>query len=385
MNEKVLVIDDELGPRESLRFLLKNDYDVLCADSVDEGVRALKAGQPDVVIMDIRMPKKTGIEGLKEIRAVDPHVSVIMLTGYAKLETAQEALREGATDYLKKPFETAEMQRVVRQAVQRTRVERRRAAAARDLEQLTERLSSQLLEKEHMASAIGQASAEFVHDLKSPLMVVHGYVGLLGKQMEGIKGELGDHFPDALAYLDVIEKNVKRCSELVDTWQNLGRRDPRRMKRVSVPELLAEVVAGARPLAEEVGGTIRLDPPAEDLALVADGIQLFRAVQNVVRNAVQSLGGSGGQVVVSGVRSGEGVEIRVADNGCGIPPEQAAHLFEPYRTTKQPDRGMGLGLFITKKVIDDHAGTIRVESRVGRGTAVTMRLPLSPPAAASAA
>jgi len=113
MNEKVLVIDDELGPRESLRFLLKNEYRVLCADSVDEGIRLLKAEEPDVVVMDIRMPKKSGIEGLKEIRAVDPYVSVIMLTGYARLETAQEALRQGATDYLKKPFDTHEMQRVV--------------------------------------------------------------------------------------------------------------------------------------------------------------------------------------------------------------------------------------------------------------------------------
>ena len=114
---KVLVIDDEFGPRESIRFLLKGSYKVFCADSVDQGVAMLREQHPDLVIMDIRMPRKSGIEGLREIREHDKVVSVVMLTGYGALETAQEALRLGATDYLSKPFDTTAMLATVKRYV----------------------------------------------------------------------------------------------------------------------------------------------------------------------------------------------------------------------------------------------------------------------------
>ena len=87
--DRLLVIDDELGPRESLRFLFKDIYDVTCTDSVDKGVKALKKSAPDCIITDIKMPGKTGVEGLKEIRAIDPDVSIVMLTGGGSLETAR--------------------------------------------------------------------------------------------------------------------------------------------------------------------------------------------------------------------------------------------------------------------------------------------------------
>ena len=120
---RVLVIDDEMGPRESLRILLKLECEVMCASSVNEGLRLFSEKTPDLVIMDIRMPDHSGIDGLREIRKLDPQVSVIMLTGYGTLETAQEALRLGANDYLKKPFDTGDIFRIVRQNIKRTRHE----------------------------------------------------------------------------------------------------------------------------------------------------------------------------------------------------------------------------------------------------------------------
>lgn len=113
----VLVIDDERGPRESLRMVLKYDYDMFLADRVDAGVELLREQEPDLVIMDIRMPEKSGIEGLQEIRAINPNVSIVMLTGYGDLDTAQQAIRFGANDYLQKPFDTDEIQAVVKKYV----------------------------------------------------------------------------------------------------------------------------------------------------------------------------------------------------------------------------------------------------------------------------
>jgi DNA-binding NtrC family response regulator len=121
---QVLVIDDEMGPRESLRMLLKPIYQVHTADSVEIGLKLLSEKKPDAIVMDIRMPGVTGIEGLRRIRQIDPHLSVIMLTGFGALETAKEALRLGATDYISKPFDAREMRETIGRNVERTRVQR---------------------------------------------------------------------------------------------------------------------------------------------------------------------------------------------------------------------------------------------------------------------
>src|SRR5437867_12660106 len=93
---QILVIDDEMGPRESLRMLLKPKYQVHTADCVQAGIKLLKEEQPNTIDMDIRIPAVSGIEGVRQIRDTDPHVSAIMLTGFPALETANEAVRLGA-------------------------------------------------------------------------------------------------------------------------------------------------------------------------------------------------------------------------------------------------------------------------------------------------
>src|SRR5437588_435864 len=165
---QILVIDDEMGPRESLRMLLKPNYRVHTADTVEAGLRILREKKPDAVISDIRMPGTSGIEGLRKIREIDPHVAVIMLTGFGALETAKEALRLGANDYISKPFDAHEMQQVIDRNVERTRAHRTSENAAAEIKELNNRLLQQIAQKERLA-ALGQASAEFVHDLGKPV------------------------------------------------------------------------------------------------------------------------------------------------------------------------------------------------------------------------
>src|SRR5437867_11274441 len=133
---QILVIDDEVGPRESLRMLLKPDYQVHTADCVEAGMKLLKEKQPDTIVMDIRMPGITGIDGLRKIREIDPHLSVIMLTGFGALETAKEALRLGANDYINKPFDAAKMREVISRNVERTRAHRKSVEAAQEIKEL---------------------------------------------------------------------------------------------------------------------------------------------------------------------------------------------------------------------------------------------------------
>src|SRR5713101_106464 len=139
-NPQVLVIDDEMGQRESLRMLLKPDYNVHTAVCVYAVIKLLQEKQPDTVVMDIRMPGATGIEGLRRIREIDPHLSVIMLTGFGALNTAQEALRLGANDYISKPFDAREMREVINRNVERTRVQRTSETAAAEIKELNNRL-----------------------------------------------------------------------------------------------------------------------------------------------------------------------------------------------------------------------------------------------------
>src|SRR6266581_315347 len=196
---QILVIDDEMGPRESLRMLLKPNYQVHTADCVEAGIKLLKEKQPDTIVMDIRMPGLSGIEGLRQIREIDPHLSVIMLTGFGALE----------------------MQQVIDRNVERTRAHRTSEHAAAEIKELNNRLLQQLAQKERLAS-LGQASAEFVHDLGNPLTIDWGYVQLLAKRLEQSENGGTPQNATSIKELKIIEQNVRLCRELLTMWQSYG-------------------------------------------------------------------------------------------------------------------------------------------------------------------
>jgi signal transduction histidine kinase len=371
---KILVIDDEVGPRESLRMLLKPDYNVQTADCVEAGLKLLKEKQPDTIVMDIRMPGMTGIEGLRKIREIDPHLSVIMLTGFGALETAKEALRLGANDYISKPFDAGEMREVIGRNVERTRVQRASESASSEIKELNARLLKQLAQKERLAS-LGQASAEFVHDLGNPLTIVWGYVQLLAKKLERSE-EGGAEKAASIKELNIIEQNVRLCRELLTMWQSYGSVEASPHKPISVSAILREVIKGANSVAAQAGLELQANVCEEECLLMGDSIQINRAIQNVIINAIQASAEKKGPVLIDCTRKDFYVDIRVEDSGSGIDPSQMNKIFDPYFTTKQGKSGTGLGLYITKKVVEDHSGSIKVDSTPGVGTTFTIRLPL---------
>ena len=371
---KILVIDDEIGPRESLRMLLKPDYNVQTADCVEAGLKLLKEKQPDTIVMDIRMPGMTGIEGLRKIREIDPHLSVIMLTGFGALETAKEAVRLGANDYISKPFDAGEMREVIFRNVERTRVQRAQDNAAAEIKELNARLLKQLAQKERLAS-LGQASAEFVHDLGNPLTIVWGYVQLLSKKLERSESNSAEK-STSIKELDIIEQNVRLCRELLTMWQSYGSVEASPPKQVSVSGILREVIKGANAVAAQNGLEIQSTICDDECVLMGDAVQINRAIQNVIVNAIQASVEKKGPVVIDCTPKEFYVDIRVEDSGSGIDPSQMNKIFDPYFTTKQGKSGTGLGLYITKKVVEDHSGSIKVDSTPGVGTVFTIRLPL---------
>jgi two-component system, sensor histidine kinase and response regulator len=371
---QVLVIDDEMGPRESLRMLLKPNYQVHTADCVDAGIKLLKEKRPDAVITDIRMPGASGIDGLRRIREIDPHVAVIMLTGFGALETAQEALRLGANDYISKPFDAREMREVIGRNVERTRLQRTGVNAAEEIKELNNRLLKELAQKERLAS-LGQASAEFVHDLGNPLTIVWGYVQLLAKKLEQSEKENGAKSQNAKE-LQIIEQNVRLCRELLTMWQSYGSVEAAPHKPISVSGIVREVVKSVTAMAGQSGVELKSNLCEDACTLLGDPTQLTRAIQNVIINAVQAAAEKKGTVAVTCLRKDFYVDVRVEDTGRGITPAQMAKIFDPYFTTKQGKSGTGLGLYITKKVVEDHSGSIKVDSTPEVGTSFTVRLPL---------
>ena len=372
---KVLVIDDEIGPRESLRILLKLEFQVFLAESVVKGLAILKEQHPDVILLDIRMPDMNGIEGLTEIRKLDADVAVLMLTGFGALETAQKAIRLGANDYLHKPFDAREMIEVVQRNVQHTRFQRRRRHTAEELHKVNQNLLEELARKDHLAK-VGQKSAEFMHDLRNPLTAVLAYVDLLREELHQSKEQLGDHWNETVAFLQNIEKNLEHCRELSEMWMKLGQQNNANIKALSVGELLREVVATARLTQRDRPVQINLEGDDGSYYVLADRIQIVRALGNIVSNAVDVVPDQTGRVRIRCAGAGQQVEIRVQDNGGGISPENLLHIFEPYFTTKGK-AGTGLGLFISRQVIEQCHGTIFAESQPGNGATFTVRLPLA--------
>ena len=371
----VLVIDDEIGPRESLRMLLKPTYQVHTADCVEAGLKLLKEKQPDAIVMDIRMPGMTGIEGLRRIREIDPHLSVIMLTGFGALETAREALQLGANDYISKPFDAREMQEVIDRNVERTRVHRTSDHAAAEIKELNNSLLKQLAQKERLA-ALGQASAEFVHDLGNPLTIVWGYVQVLARRLEKSENNSADGNANYAKELNIIEQNVRLCRELLTMWQSYGSVEGSPPKPISVSAIVQEVVKGVTAMAAQHGVELNATICDDPCTLLGDAVQINRAIQNVIINAVQASAEKKGSVKITCTQKDFYVDLCIEDTGAGITPAQITRIFDPYFTTKQAKSGMGLGLYITKKVVEDHNGSIKVDSKPGTGTTFTIRLPL---------
>lgn len=193
---KILVIDDEVGPREALRMIFQPDHHVILADGPLEGLARVEEDKPDLVFCDIRMPEMSGLEVLRRIKATRPETEVIMITAYATLDSAQEALRAGATDYLLKPYGVDEVTAAAERAFERIRARQRGERHEQQLAQATEDLAARLLEHqgEDLADAVPQVI--LVEDDPALLAAMAAYL-----RSAGLRVALFDHGRPALAQI----------------------------------------------------------------------------------------------------------------------------------------------------------------------------------------
>ena len=374
----ILVVDDTPANLQLISGMLRSHgYKVRPVSSAALALQAAKAAPPDLVLLDINMPEMDGYEVCTQLKASDKtrEVPIIFLSALHETIDKVKAFNCGGVDYISKPFDAREMREVISRNVERTRLHRTSENAAGEIKELNNRLLQELAQKERLAS-LGQASAEFVHDIGNPLTIVWGYVQLLAKKLE--ESERIDD-PNAVGSnkeLEIIEQNVRLCRDLLTMWQSYGSVEAAPHKLISISEIVREVVASVGAMAKETPVELKVDVTEDPCSLVGDAVQITRAIQNVIINAIQASADNKGTVEVTCIRKDFYVDVRIADTGHGISSEQIAKIFDPYFTTKQGKSGTGLGLYITKKVVEDHSGSIKVDSTPEVGTTITIRLPL---------
>jgi signal transduction histidine kinase len=401
---RVLVVDDEKSIRLSLRaFLTDAGYEADVAEDALVAQGLLAQGAYDVVVSDILLPGVSGVALLKRIRETAPDVQVIMMTGEPTVQTASEAVRAGARDYLTKPVGKSAILRSVSTAVQMKQLvdEKRRLQAdnckyqdnleklvterTQALQDTNQRLESALAEirrgqeeliKQERLSALGQMVSGIAHDFNNALMPI---VGLSNYCLadpnaltnpEQLRADLEAIRSSASAAADV----VRRLREFYRPEHALGTTDVNLGKLVEQVILLTEPAWKVQAQAE--GRTIRVASEIGDLPLIpANEPRLREALINLVLNAVDAMP-KGGAIRLSAECAAETVTLRISDTGVGMPDDVRKRCFEPFFTTKGR-RGSGLGLAMVYGIVTRNGGHITVESEKDKGTTFTIRLPLA--------
>lgn len=362
---KVLVIDDELGPRESMSYLLQDEFSVQTADRVDRGLELIKKEQFAVVVMDIRMPQKNGIQGLEELRRLDGDVAVIMMTGYGALASAQAAISLGANEYLKKPFDVDVLQSAVRRHAAQALERRKRATLFKQLEDMYESVKTEQ-KKHQMQVGYGQAAAEMVHDICNPLVVTIGYTNMLLDEAQNLSGKSAS-IDRIVHYAQRLEHCSSFCLHLAESWRQST-------KNISKSETFS--LHGA---AAEAKSVLFFDSPRIEIdgdteaPITGVRYEVMRVLQNLIKNSLEA---GASRVMVSIKRTPSKAVLSVADNGSGLPPQiLEAILKKPVESTKA--HGTGLGMTICRHIAVAHNAEMKVDSRPGGGTTFTLEFPLA--------
>jgi signal transduction histidine kinase len=397
---KLLIVDDEDGPRQSLRVIFKDDYDLLMAEDGPTAIKLAQENEIDVAVLDIRMAGMSGIEVLERLKYVKPDIEAIMMTAFETTDTIRQALRLRACDYINKPFDIAQMRAAVNTAMQRRMLESEIHSSAEKVQELIAELQSQRIE-EQIAKTRGDIYASIIHDINGPLTVISGFVQVLSKHLNHINRLEVEDLEFIKDRLRIIARQVQNCIEISRRYLGfLRRQSDETAPAVSVNQLLHDLDQLVRVHPSLLENEFSATPLDEDIAVKINGTDLIQILLNLCVNAFQCAQFGhrvevGGEVLhaplnLAQFKDGpndrllnvEGmdntaplVKLFVRDNGPGIPPEVLPKIFQPYFTTKGPRQGTGLGLNIVQRLVKEGSGALHVRTQSGEGTTFTLYLP----------
>ncbi len=378
----VLIADDEPDIRRFLRMQLE-DVDVIEAADGAEALQLAKLRNPQIALLDHMMPEMDGVEVCRNIR--ENHgtrgIAVIILTARADEQTKLTALQAGANDFLTKPFSTAELSLRLQNQIAMARVKREMAELNMELNSALEQIKENevLMIRNEKLSALGRMSAGIIHEINNPLNYAGAGIHALATFTRNLPEADQADFEDILKD---IREGVERVSQIVIDLRQFTRDD----NGTSGDADLSEVVARARRMvSHQISGGIQfhLTAPTHSIIrgnpnqLVQVFINLFQNSIDAIQQRIDEVNDDPGRIDVSIDPVGNGWQLIVRDNGIGIPPENLQKIFDPFFTSKDVGKGMGLGLSITHQILQNHRATVDVDSRPGQYTRFQITFPAS--------
>jgi two-component system sensor histidine kinase/response regulator len=376
MQSRILVVDDEKEIREFLSKALNRiaGFHVELAEDGTEALKKIEQDKLDLVLTDLKMPKMDGLKLITEIARTKPEILTILMTGHGTIDSALEAMKRGASDYLTKPINLDEL--VLR--VQKVLEEKQRFVSMKEYITQLEKANQELKQVDEMKSEFVSVAS---HELRTPLATIKNAVQLVLKGKAGEINETQDNF------LKMAEKNINRLTNILNNLLDLSRIESGKigMKFEELDPRVPIVFVLSSLKTQADGKSIYLETEvAEDLPFVfGDREKVEQILTNLIGNAIKFTP-EGGKVMVSARLSDRirnAVAISVLDTGIGIPDDQLEKVFEKFHQVESPLHhsagGTGLGLAITKGLVEAHQGQIWVESEVEKGSRFTFTLPLS--------
>jgi two-component system, sensor histidine kinase and response regulator len=367
---KVLVVDDEPGIRSGVTRILKNfhvtypfmeeDYtfEVVEAATGEEGIEILEKDMPDIMLLDNKLPGIQGVEVLEYVRKKNYDIVVAMITSYASIDVAIRATRDGATDFIPKPFTPQELKSSIENITKQ-----------QYLRKITHRL------KQEGKKVRYQFLSVLSHELKAPLNAIEGYLRMMQEKQSG---EMVDD------YATPIDRSLQRIQgmrnlimDLLDFTKIRLERREEKMQEVDLKEVAENAIITVQPYSIQKDLTIKLGVNCNSV-VTADPADMEIIFNNLLSNAVKYNVPKGFvDITINGCD--DTVLIVFTDTGIGIRESDMERLFDEFvriKNEKTKDiSGSGLGLSIVKKVVELYNGTIHVESTADSGTTFTVKLP----------
>ena len=368
--ETVVVIDDDYAMRLScLQILKKMGFRVEVFEDGSSGLEGVARLKPSLVVVDLKMPGISGLEVVARVHELDPEIIVVVITGFATIGTAVDAMKSGAYDFVPKPFSPDELRVIVNRGLERRRLRQDAKRHEQERELMRRRFVT------------------FVsHQLRTPLVAVHQYLDVLRRLPESADAEA-----KRAEWLERCLVRTDEMQQLIRDWLTLADVEGGNLTRERVPVDVAPILAGlARAyenLAAEAGVTLACQLPEGGLPVLGDVSALTVLFDNLVVNGIKYNRPGGRVVVTAQDHAGEAV-VSVADTGIGIPDEYRESVFDEFVRVKgegsKRTTGTGLGLPICKRIAGELGGVIELESQEGVGSTFRVRLPLHRPVQAAA-
>ena len=367
-NISVLLVDDEKDFRQTIaKRLKKRGISAEQAGTGEECLAILAEKPADVVVLDVKMPGMGGIETLHKIKEKYLKTEIILLTGHAATSDGVEGIKLGAFDYLTKPIELEHLVGKIKQAFNKIQHEEEKVKDS----EFRANMEQQMIATERLAS-LGTLSAGVAHEINNPLAIINESAGWMRLVLK--REEMSDipSRQDLEMALGKIEKGVDRARRITHQMLETVRTNDSVSAEVNISELVDEAL-------ELVGKQIK-DNDIEiirkfdtSLNIWSDPYQLRQVLINLLTNAIHAVG-TGGKITIILETTDTELTLTIRDSGQGIPKENLEKIFEPFFSTKNPGEGTGLGLFVTRNIIDKLGGKIYVKSQVGHGTEFSIKL-----------